>query len=261
MDHLTDLVQIGFTEYEAKVYLALLQESPASGYQISKKSGVPRSMVYEALSRLHARGAVLETAEERATLYRPLPPDVLLDRHDDEHRKLMGSLREGLRDLFTAPQEAAVWSISGRQSVLTYASELIREAESEVFLLINDDHLTVLRNEIIGTCQRGVTIGAVLTGDIGLDCGQVVHHPPLESEMQNLGSSLIVVADNYEALIANSGVEMSATTSRNANIVLIARQFIWMELFTQRVYARLGADLLEHLDPGDRAIFESHQEA
>ncbi len=261
MELLTKLTAIGFTEYEAKVYLALLQESPASGYQISKKSGVPRSMVYEALSRLHTRGAVLETAEERATLYRPLPPDVLLDRHDDEHRKLLGGLREGLRDLFKAPQEAAVWTISGRQSVLTYASELIREAESEVFLLINDGDMAVLRNEITGVCERGVSLGAVLTGDLTLDCGQVVHHPPLESQLQNLGSSLIVVADNYEALIANSGNEMSATTSRNANIVLIARQFIWMELFTQRVYARLGADLLDQLEPEDRAIFESHQEA
>ncbi|MEJ2150164.1 MAG: helix-turn-helix domain-containing protein, partial [Chloroflexota bacterium] len=57
MDLLTKLVAVGFTEYEAKVYVALLQEYPATGYQISKKSGVPRSMVYEALGRLHARGA------------------------------------------------------------------------------------------------------------------------------------------------------------------------------------------------------------
>jgi len=30
-----------------------------------------------------------------------------------------------------------------------------------------------------------------------------------------------------------------------------------MELFTQRVYARLGDDLLARLSPEDRAIFES----
>ena len=72
------LSELGFTEYEAKVYLALLDESPATGYQISKQAGVPRSMVYEALGRLKGRGAVLETPDERATLYRPLPPDVLL---------------------------------------------------------------------------------------------------------------------------------------------------------------------------------------
>ncbi|MEP6988157.1 MAG: helix-turn-helix domain-containing protein [Chloroflexota bacterium] len=68
---MTSLTQIGFTEYEATVYLALLRENPATGYQISKTSGVPRAMVYDALSRLHTRGAVLETVENRVTLYRP----------------------------------------------------------------------------------------------------------------------------------------------------------------------------------------------
>ena len=84
MEFLTGLIRMGFTEYEAKVYLALLHDNPATGYQRSKKSGVPRSMVYEALGRLSVRGAVMETVEGRATLYRPLPPDVLLDRYEEE---------------------------------------------------------------------------------------------------------------------------------------------------------------------------------
>ena len=33
-------------------HLALLGENPATGYQVSKKAGIPRSMVYEALGRL-----------------------------------------------------------------------------------------------------------------------------------------------------------------------------------------------------------------
>ena len=55
MDLHEELAAIGFTEYEAKVYLALLEENPSTGYQLSKLSGVPRSMVYDALRRLHAR--------------------------------------------------------------------------------------------------------------------------------------------------------------------------------------------------------------
>ncbi len=38
-----NLAAIGFTEYEAKVYLALLRDSPTTGYQLSKKAGVPRA--------------------------------------------------------------------------------------------------------------------------------------------------------------------------------------------------------------------------
>jgi Cd2+/Zn2+-exporting ATPase len=39
--------------------------------------------------------------------------------------------------------------------------------------------------------------------------------------------------------------------------VQIARQFVWMEFFTQRIYAQLGDDLLARLNPDDRRIFES----
>jgi HTH-type transcriptional regulator, sugar sensing transcriptional regulator len=62
MDLMVALTALGFTEYEAKVYLALLREHPATGYQLGKQAGIPRPMVYEALGRLHARGAALKTA-------------------------------------------------------------------------------------------------------------------------------------------------------------------------------------------------------
>jgi Cd2+/Zn2+-exporting ATPase len=48
-----------------------------------------------------------------------------------------------------------------------------------------------------------------------------------------------------------------ATVTRNADLVMIARQFVWMEMFTQRIYSRLGSELLARLDAEDRRIFES----
>ncbi len=257
MDLLEALTQIGFTEYEAKVYLGLLEEHPVTGYQVSKRTGVPRSMVYETLSRLSARGVVLETIEGRATLYTPLPPAVLLDRHEQEHERLIGELRAGLERLYTATREDHVWTISGEQTVLAYARHLISAAAQEVYLVLGDDHLLALREVIADTCRRGVAVSTVLTGTHRLDCGQVVYHPPLESELQGLIGTLLVVADNRETLIASTGADAAATITRNSNLVLIARQFVWMELFTQRIYARLGADLLARLDPQDRRIFES----
>ena len=50
---------------------------------------------------------------------------------------------------------------------------------------------------------------------------------------------------------------MLATITGNHDLVHIARQFVWMELFTQRIYARLGPELLMRLDAEDRQIFES----
>jgi HTH-type transcriptional regulator, sugar sensing transcriptional regulator len=259
MDLLARLLKIGLTEYEAKVYLALLREHPATGYQLSKESGVPRSMVYEALKRLHGRGAALETVEGRTTLYRPLPPQILLERQAADHQQLLQDLGHGLNALYTATADNRVWTISGRTAVLAYASTLIREAQTELYLVLTDADLSALHADVVAAGQRGLELNTLLTGSGTLDCGRVAYHPPLESELQGITATLLVQADNAEVLIASAGPrqETTATLTRNQDLVLIARQFVWMEMFTQRIYARLGDDLLARLDPEDRAIFDS----
>ncbi|MBN2470884.1 MAG: TrmB family transcriptional regulator [Anaerolineae bacterium] len=257
MDLLAALTAVGFTEYEARVYIALLQEYPDTGYQISKRAGIPRSMVYEALGRLRARGAVLETRENRASLYRPLPPEVLLDHHEAEQRRLLDGLRRGLTGIYESQEEDRVWSISGQRTVLSYAGQMIRQAGRELYLVLGDADLDALTPAIKDASARGVWVGALLTGRGTLACDEVAYHPPLESELQQLDRTLMVVADGQETLIATEALETTATVTRNRNLVLIARQFVWMELFAQRVYARLGPEALERLAPEDRQIFES----
>jgi Cd2+/Zn2+-exporting ATPase len=257
MDLLAKLGAIGFTEYEAKTYAALLRDYPATGYQVSKQAGIPRSMVYEALGRLQSRGAVLETHEGRASLYRPLAPNLLLDQYAQEHQRLIAQLREGLAEIYVRRAEDRVWAISRRRSVVSYATQMIRLAEAELYLVLDDVDLEMLRDEILAAGERGIEIHALLTGDAELLGGQVARHAPLESELQELTGTLIVVADGQEVLIARNEPETRATITRNANLVLISRQFIWMELFAQRIHTRLGADLLARLEPRDRAIFDS----
>jgi Cd2+/Zn2+-exporting ATPase len=258
MDALSDLDAIGFTEYEAKVYLALLKEHPATGYQISKQAGIPRSMVYEALGRLDVRGAVLKTEEAKATLYRPMPPDAFLDRLAAEHQRRMGTLRHELNTLYTARDEGHLWSFSGEEAVLSYARDMISQAKHEVMLVLTDDNLSQLYQEIMQVHRRGVAVGALLTGEKTLDIGQVAHHPPHESQLHKLAESMVVVVDEHEVLIASSyPTHYAATVTTNSNMVQIGRQFVWMELFAHRIFSQLGPDVLEKLAPEDRQVLLS----
>jgi Cd2+/Zn2+-exporting ATPase len=256
---LDNLLAIGFTEYEAKVYLALLRQHPATGYQLSKASGVPRSMVYEALSRLHNRGAALETVEGRSTLYRPLPPQLLLEQHETEHKRLLGELRSGLETLYTASADERAWTIRDRAAIVTYAARLIDESTAELYLVLADADLAGLGASITAAAGRGVAVNALLTGAGTLAHGHIARHPPLESEVQGLTETLVVVADNREALIASARPAggRAATVTGSADLVLIARQFVWMELFTHRIYARLSPEALAQLEPADRRLFDS----
>jgi Cd2+/Zn2+-exporting ATPase len=242
------LAALGLTEYEAKVYMALLADSPASGYQIGKRAGVPRSMVYEALGRLESRGMVLKTGEARATLYRPLPPDLLLRRYEAEQQSLVAELRQTMEALYQAPVEDRLWMVTGRAAYLSYAGQMIDDADGELLLLMNDADLEVLRPSIDAAAVRGLSISAVLTGNGELAGARTVHHPPRESDAQELTHTLVIVAGRREALVASSREPAAATVTNNSAWVSIARQFLWMELFAQKVVARLGPELIDRLD-------------
>jgi sugar-specific transcriptional regulator TrmB len=140
--------------------------------------------------------------------------------------------------------------------VLAYATQMLQRAASEVLLVLDDPALEALRAEIVQASRRGLDVSTLLTGSATLDMGRVARHPPLESKLQGLTGMLVVVVDRDEALIASADSDMFATITSNRNLVLIAHQFVWMELFTQRISARLGDDLLARLDPEDRRIFD-----
>jgi sugar-specific transcriptional regulator TrmB len=258
MDLIEQLMALGLTEYESKVYLALLRDYPATGYQLSKEAGIPRSMVYEALGRLEARGAVLKTLEEKATLYRPVAPDTLLDRYDQESRTRISALRTGLAPLYIKQDEGRLWNFSGRKEALAYAADMIAQATNELMLVLTDADVEELRPLLIGAHERGVRLGVMLTGKAEFDLGQVVRHPPHETELHRMQETLIIIADERDFLMASGHTTTLTTVTTNQNMVLIARQFIWMELFAQRIFKRLGNDLLERLDPEDRRVLHEN---
>jgi sugar-specific transcriptional regulator TrmB len=72
LDELVQRLQaLGFSQYEARAYCALLQESPANGHEVAKTAGIPTSKIYETLERLHQKGAKLDRARERLTAVIP----------------------------------------------------------------------------------------------------------------------------------------------------------------------------------------------
>ena len=71
------LKNLNFTEYESKAYLALLEESPLTGYAVAKKSGVPRSKIYEVLESLVIRGDIF-VSYGNTPQYIPVPAKDLI---------------------------------------------------------------------------------------------------------------------------------------------------------------------------------------
>jgi Cd2+/Zn2+-exporting ATPase len=253
---LRQLGALGFTEYEARVYLALLQNSPATGYQLGKASGVPRSMVYEALGRLAQRGAILTLPEDsKGTRYAPLPPQELVAQMRRQFETTVENLASDLAALAVPTSPTQIWNIVGDQRIVQRAQAMVDAVQTELYVGLHDRTLTPLRSALIAAHGRGVSLHTLLFGEQTLDVGEVRHHPQAESEVHRVGRGIIiVVADRQAALIGGTTEAATAAWTINPHLVFVAREYIWQELFTQRLGQELPSEMLVRLAPFERAV-------
>ncbi len=96
-ERLERLKGFGLTDYQARVYLALLTLGTAEASQVPAVSKVPRTRIYSTMNQLHEKGLV-EVVPEKPMKYRPVPFRAFLDR-------CVGELRSRAEQLDTEAQE------------------------------------------------------------------------------------------------------------------------------------------------------------
>ena len=266
-DPIDKLVEIGFSEYEAKAYLALLKESPATGYQLSKTSAVPRSMIYEVLGKLTARGAAMTLRKGDSTQYAPIPADEFLDQLLEEQEELIVSLKGDLAHLTSAPDLEYVWNIEGEENILAKAEEMIDQAKSRIYLALLPITFLELRPALVEATERGVRVAIYTTDELDLPGGQVVVASTSEEALSQAGGlGLILVIDGEEVLIGEwlTANQARASWTSSPLLVFIAEHHLRTDLYLPQILALLGDRALELIQEEDRELFaralESHIE-
>ena len=96
MELVKSLRQIGFTEKEAKIYIALLSAGRASAYTVAKNSGLKKPTVYVILEELIDRGIVNKIPQEKIMQFVAVNPEKLFD---DYKKRLESAETEALPEL------------------------------------------------------------------------------------------------------------------------------------------------------------------
>src|SRR5437763_12888126 len=71
---------LGFSLYEARVYVGLLRHGPQNGNELSKSAGLPSSKVYATLEKLAGLRVVHSVRREATTEYVCIAPEELVHR-------------------------------------------------------------------------------------------------------------------------------------------------------------------------------------
>ena len=203
------LVALGFSLNESRAYQALLQESPATGYEVGVRASIPRSAVYGVLRRLVSVGAARSIAgtPER---FAPAPPEEVLTLLRKRFDASATSLEEAVRQIDTTPPTPDAFSVKGYPRVLEEAERLIRGAQNRLVLSGWPRELAHLAPELRRAVKRKVYIVVFSHAALSQIPGEIFSYGLEESSLEDFWKHrLVVVADDQRTLIG--ATEMQPT--------------------------------------------------
>lgn len=193
------LTNLGFSQYEATCYMALVEHHPVNGSRLSKLSGIARSRIYDVLRNLIAKGYVVEV---QAGQYVPLPSKELIRQLK---RQFNANIEAVEKALSRAAQEEVfqyIWTLKGFDNVISKAKEMIAGAKDEIYarMFPKADHC--LAHDLVQAQKRGVAVRYIAMGDLPRRFEFQVAHPGKGDLVTQVGGGVFdVITDAKEALM------------------------------------------------------------
>ncbi len=244
---LANFKELGFTEYEGKVYIALINEHPLSAYNISRNSSVPHSRVYDITRRLIKKGYVTSTGT-KPELFSPISPEELISRLRRNNSTLTSDLQHQLESINFTSDFDPVWNLSGRSDAIEVAAKTIDEAEQFIFIGLWDEEFLELEEPLRKAYTRGVKINILLYGEVKPDFGEVYYHSIEKLEdINEVGRSLDLVVDGEVCITGSLGGSLpcQAVWTRNKGLIKSIEGYIIHDFYIAEVQLALGEKVNE----------------
>ena len=167
------LEKIGLTSYEIKTFSALLKSGQLNASDLSQKSGVPYSKVYEVLGALEEKGWI-GSDDSRPTNYFAKSPATGLDttkqRIDSDFVQNKSIILNELVPLYErsgTSERPDIWVLSGAINIATKILEMVESCRNEVLIALPEAGQELTRQalpKMRSLHDKGVDI-TVLTSD------------------------------------------------------------------------------------------------
>lgn len=130
---ITKLEKIGLNLNEAKIYLALLELGQAQAGDISKKTQINRTTVYDSIERLIQNGLVTFVISANKKVFKPVAPKKLLNQIEEKENAVKEILPE-LECLFAQSKEKEETDIyKGRKGIKSILDDILNCKEYVAF--------------------------------------------------------------------------------------------------------------------------------
>ena len=136
------LDKIGLTSYEIRTFTSLLKGGELTASDLSQKSGVPYSKIYEVLGTLEEKGWV-GSDDSRPTKYFAKSPATALEttkqKKDSDFKENQNIILNELIPLYEksgTSERPDIWVLSGTVNIVSKVLEMIDSCKNEVMIAI-----------------------------------------------------------------------------------------------------------------------------
>ncbi len=229
---IVQLTQLGFTQNESKAYLALLKQHPATGYEISQNSGVPRSAIYDVLKRLELNG-IVSSEGTRPVHYIPIEPEQLSNILKSQFDHNIGELGKVLSQIETTITPEKTWNIKGYEAMIDQARSLIDQAQVSVFCAVWAREYDEIRQQLANADSKGIPIHCFSFTHVDGPVGRFLTYGAEEEKLREIWQrQIVIIIDKSVVLIgsANHSADNRAIRTDNPAVVSIALNHLILDI-------------------------------
>jgi len=217
------LEKVGLTSYETKTYASLLKTGPITASDLSQKSGVPYSKIYEVLGTLEEKGWI-GSDDSRPTQYFAKSPATAIQtskqQRETEFRNSEDVILKELIPLYEqsgTSERPDIWIISGVINIATKILEMVDSCRNEVLIAIPKVAEELAREALPRLRQlhdRGVDITILVSEDVEEDILKSLARVAKVKVKKGLFGGGIISDKRYVVLLL--GEELGTTGSKEA---------------------------------------------
>lgn len=164
---------LGLTGYEIKSYICLLEFGPMTASELSKKSSVPYSKIYDVLNSLEEKGW-LESNSSRPQKFFPKSPHtaiettkMLIDNRLKTSENLLVAELSPVYERTGVKERPEIWVVRGLYNIATKVMEIIETCQEELLVAIPEISENIARTvqpALRLLSEKGVKITVLVSG-------------------------------------------------------------------------------------------------
>lgn len=243
------LKYLGFTDYEAKVFIALLKGSLMSASEIADDAKIRRTDVYNILKSFVEKGYSNEIETNSILKYELIDPDIILDklerRINAKRQKELDTLKETFKELkplhrtkeSDSVKRVNIELIRGyNQHRETKFLELLNNAKKEILFMVKLEHAVM--NEVDATAKKFMKNGGVIKS-----LYQVSDNFRIKKDnkwSKGTVSDLVKACEFFE----KSGEILRLSHNPVPNMTIFDREFVFLNITDKSLPKHNEADIL-----------------